>query len=278
MTQQIVSHTPLLSIEAPLQHDAPADTSNDAVTYGYIRSHMRRHQRITTLITLCPGNDYLEGTPCDSEADAAERADGMGIVLVETGVIEDMVEVRRAAQITTLRQYMEQDARQKRQNEAVQHETSAMGSVEKGDIVRIATRNAHVPFVGRVEKLVADPETGRRPALETSTNGVANLTAHVEVYEAPFAWDAEMAEVDTEELVAIDCLVEVKLPYQTAFLGRVVGVLHATREAQVWKLNSPKEHWYSMDYMRVIWTADVANEAYGWNEEALASTEVEVSA
>lgn len=115
------------------------------------------------------------------------------------------------------------------------------------------------------------------PALE-ATNGVANLLAHVEVYEAPFAWDAEMAEVDTEELVAIDCLVEVKLPYQTAFLGRVVGVLHATREAQVWKLNSPKEHWYSMDYMRVIWTADVANEAYGWNEEALASTEVEVSA
>lgn len=141
---------------APLQHDAPADASDDAVTYGYIRSHMRHHQRITTLITLCPGNDYLEGTPCDSEADAAERADGMGITLVETGVLEDMVEARRAAQITTLRQYMEQDAQDKRAAEAVPHEAPALDGIRKGDLVRVQTSNPRVPFVGRVEKLTWD--------------------------------------------------------------------------------------------------------------------------
>ncbi len=173
MTPQIVSHTPPAmpwnpgdatklaafhrQYAAPLQHDAPADASDDAVTYDYIRSHMRHRQRITTLITLCPGNDYLEGTPCDSEADAAERADGMGIVLVETGVIEDMVEARRAAQITTLRQYMEQDARQKRVNEAVQHEAPhAVSGIGKRDWVRVETTNPCIPFEGAVEKVLYD--------------------------------------------------------------------------------------------------------------------------
>lgn len=67
------------------------------ITYGYIYSHMRNHQRITTLITLSPGNDFIDGTPCDSVADAAERADGMGVMLLDSSEVHDMVKQRREA-------------------------------------------------------------------------------------------------------------------------------------------------------------------------------------
>ncbi len=76
-------------------------TSVSPATYGYIRSHMVKHQRVTTLVTLSPGDDFVDGIPCDSEADAEERADGMGIVLVKSGVLNDMVDARRKAATPT---------------------------------------------------------------------------------------------------------------------------------------------------------------------------------
>ncbi len=79
------------------------------ITYGYIYSHMRKHQRITTLAILNPGDDFIDGVPCDSVADAAERADGMGVMLVESSELHDMVKQRRTAP-ADVAAYLEHDA------------------------------------------------------------------------------------------------------------------------------------------------------------------------
>lgn len=52
--------------------------------------------------------------------------------------------------------YMHTDALLKRQTEAVQHPVPALGSLRKGDCVRVRTSNAAVPFVGRVDRLTWD--------------------------------------------------------------------------------------------------------------------------
>lgn len=70
-------------------------------TYGYIRSHMRNHQRITTLVTLRPGDDFADGMPCDSQVDAQPQADRLGVVLVTSGVLSDMVDERRLGKAAT---------------------------------------------------------------------------------------------------------------------------------------------------------------------------------
>ena len=47
------------------------------ITYGYIYSHMRKHQRITTLAILNPGDDFIDGVPCGQtpvRADILPRA------------------------------------------------------------------------------------------------------------------------------------------------------------------------------------------------------------
>lgn len=60
------------------------------------------------------------------------------------------------ALLNDLREYMERDAREKRQAEAVQHEARTLDGICKGDLVRVATSNARIPFVGRVDKLTWD--------------------------------------------------------------------------------------------------------------------------
>lgn len=61
-----------------------------------------------------------------------------------------------AALLDDVAAYMHADAYEKRRNEAVQHPVPALGSLRKGDCVRVRTSNAAVPFVGRVEKLTWD--------------------------------------------------------------------------------------------------------------------------
>lgn len=55
-----------------------------------------------------------------------------------------------------VREYVERDALQQRQNDAVLHEAPALDGICKGDIARVRTSNARIPFVGRVVKLTWD--------------------------------------------------------------------------------------------------------------------------
>ncbi len=79
------------------------------ITYGYIYSHMRKHQRITTLAILNPGDDFIDGIPCDSVADAAERADGMGVMLLDISEVCEILKQRREVP-ANVAAYLEQDA------------------------------------------------------------------------------------------------------------------------------------------------------------------------
>lgn len=79
------------------------------ITYGYIYSHMRKHQRVTTLAILNPGDDFIDGIPCDSVADAAERADGMGVMLLDISGVHEILKQRRAA-TADVASYLELDA------------------------------------------------------------------------------------------------------------------------------------------------------------------------
>lgn len=65
-------------------------------------------------------------------------------------------DIDTAALLNDVAAYMHTDALQKRQNEAVQHPVPALGSLRKGDCVRVRTTNPHVPFVGRVDRLTWD--------------------------------------------------------------------------------------------------------------------------
>lgn len=64
--------------------------------------------------------------------------------------------VQQREQANPVAAYVEQDALQQRQNDAVLHEAPALDGIRKGDLARVQTSNARVPFVGRVEKLTWD--------------------------------------------------------------------------------------------------------------------------
>ncbi len=78
---------------------AAAHDSDPTPTYGYIYSHMKRHQRVTSLLLLKPGADSIEGVPFSDMDHARAFATNTGVVLVKSGVLDDMVYERRANQM-----------------------------------------------------------------------------------------------------------------------------------------------------------------------------------
>jgi hypothetical protein len=55
-----------------------------------------------------------------------------------------------------LNDILEADYFAAKEADAVQHPVPALGSLRKGDCVRVRTSNAAIPFVGRVERLTWD--------------------------------------------------------------------------------------------------------------------------
>lgn len=65
-------------------------------------------------------------------------------------------DVDTEALLTDVAEYVEADALQQRQNDAVLHDAPALDGIRKGDNVRVQTSNPCIPFVGRVAKLLWD--------------------------------------------------------------------------------------------------------------------------
>jgi len=141
------------------------------ITYGYIYSHMRKHQRITTLAILNPGDDFIDGVPCDSVADAAERADGMGVMLLDISEVCEILKQRRTAP-ADVAAYIDADTHTQRANDAmhaplhwnspVQPELTVLDAPEPlevlgaGDFVHITPHYGKRPYFAYVEAVMGD--------------------------------------------------------------------------------------------------------------------------
>lgn len=117
---------------------------------------------------------------------------------------------------------------------------------------------------------------------------VQNLTANVEVYKQPadyleadafqsHAYEEAAARLDVElaeplEVITVGCLVEVSLPYLRPFRAFVESINEDAGKLLLCHFTSMATGWYTLDNVRLVWTAAVAREALGLGDAVEAET------
>jgi hypothetical protein len=179
------------------------------VTYGYIYSHMRKRKRVTTLAILNPGDDFLDGIPCDSVADAAERADGMGVMLLDISEVCEILKQRREVP-ANVAAYLEQDAftsheREERQIVAV---TPLLELYPVTADVLPVELSEPLEVIGEGDLLLIRRDLGRK-SFYARVEAIDEAAQQVRVWDAQGGYYAGTWHVDSVELIAKAAALEV---------------------------------------------------------------------